>query len=94
MTWQILEGATEIPLTLFEAAADLDAGPIYSQEILHLTGNELVSEWQHLQADATIRLCSAWLRDYPTSAESPQLQIGHESCYARRRPTDSGLILT
>lgn len=91
MTWQILEGATEIPLTLFEAAADLDAGPIYSQEILHLTGNELVSEWQHLQADATIRLCSAWLRDYPTSAESPQLQIGDESCYARRRPTDSRL---
>ena len=91
MTWQILEGATEIPLTLFEAAADLDAGPIYAQELLQLKGNELVSEWQHLQADATIRLCFTWLRDYPMSAEFPQPQLGDESRYALRRPTDSRL---
>ena len=91
MTWQILEGATEIPLTLFEAAADLDAGPIYAQEMLRLQGTELVSDWQHLQAEATIRLCSSWLRDYPMSSDSPQPQIGEESCYARRRPEDSRL---
>ena len=29
MTWQILEGARSIPITLFEAVADLDAGPIH-----------------------------------------------------------------
>ena len=31
MTWQILEGASSIPITLFEAVADLDAGPIHLQ---------------------------------------------------------------
>ena len=30
MTWQILEGASRIPITLFEATAALDAGPSIS----------------------------------------------------------------
>ena len=89
MTWQILEGATSIPLTLFEAAADLDAGPIHAQEMLQLNGHELAPEWQQLQAMATVRLCANWLSNYPLSAASPQPQIGAESCYGRRRPEDS-----
>ena len=89
MTWQILEGATSIPLTLFEAAADLDAGPIHAQEMLQLKGHELAPEWQQLQAMATVRLCANWLSNYPLSAASPQPQIGAESCYGRRRPEDS-----
>ena len=32
MTWQILEGASSIPITLIEATAALDAGPIYFQQ--------------------------------------------------------------
>ena len=36
MTWQILEGASSIPITLFEAVADLDAGPIYLQQQITL----------------------------------------------------------
>ena len=48
--WQLLEGASTIPLTLFEAAAELDAGPIYAQEMLQLQGHELAPEWQRLQA--------------------------------------------
>ncbi len=91
MTWQILEGMTSIPLTLFEAAADLDAGPIHAQEMLELKGHELAPEWQQLQAEATIRLCSRWLQEYPASASTPQPQYGEESCYARRRPEDSRL---
>ena len=31
MTWQILEVASSIPITLFEGVADLDAGPIHLQ---------------------------------------------------------------
>ncbi|MDA7433317.1 UDP-2,4-diacetamido-2,4,6-trideoxy-beta-L-altropyranose hydrolase [Synechococcus sp. AH-601-N10] len=89
MTWQILEGATSIPLTLFEAAADLDAGPIHAQEMLQMQGHELAPEWQQLQAMATVRLCTNWLRNYPLSAASPQPQVGAESCYSRRRPEDS-----
>lgn len=32
MIWQILEGASSIPICLFEATADLDAGPIYIKQ--------------------------------------------------------------
>ena len=87
MTWQILEGATSIPLTLFEAAADLDAGPIHAQEMLQLKGHELAPEWQQLQAMATVRLCANWLSNYPLSAASPQPQIGAELLW----PTHGGL---
>ena len=80
-----------IPLTLFEAVADLDAGPIHSQEMLQLQGHELAPDWQQLQAEATIRLCTQWLRDYPSSASRPKPQLGPESCYARRLPEDSRL---
>ena len=93
MSWQILEGASTIPLTLFEAAESLDAGPIYAQEMLQLQGHELAPEWQSLQAEATIRLCSQWLKDYPASAASAQPQQGAESFYGRRRPEDSRLDL-
>ncbi|WP_115127000.1 UDP-2,4-diacetamido-2,4,6-trideoxy-beta-L-altropyranose hydrolase [Synechococcus sp. GEYO] len=89
MSWQILEGASTIPLTLFEAAAALDAGAIHAQEMLQLRGHELAPEWQRLQAEATIRLCSRWLKDYPASAASAQPQQGEESFYRRRRPSDS-----
>ena len=38
MTWQILEGLNIIPVTLFEAVADLDAGPIHLQHQIKLKG--------------------------------------------------------
>ena len=41
MTWQILEGASTIPITLFEAVADLDAGPIYLQQQIALMAMSL-----------------------------------------------------
>ena len=57
MTWQILEGAQCIPITIFEAVAELDAGPTYLQLQIDLKGNELVEEWRALQAQATLELC-------------------------------------
>src|SRR5438105_926565 len=32
LTWQILEGQDIIPITLFEAVAQLDAGPVYIKD--------------------------------------------------------------
>ena len=93
MSWQILEGASTIPITLFEAAAELDAGPIYAQEMLQLFGHELAPEWQQLQAQATIRLCGRWLKSYPASTACAQSQQGEESVYRRRRPEDSCIDL-
>jgi RimJ/RimL family protein N-acetyltransferase len=91
MTWQILEGVRQIPITLFEATAELDAGPIYLQHTIDLQGTELVNEWRALQAKATLALCLDWLDRYAEVLEQARPQQGAASHYRRRRPTDSQL---
>ena len=91
MTWQILEGAEHIPVTLFEATAKLDAGPIYLQQEIKLNGEELVEEWRALQAQASIELCMAWLDRYRTIVATARPQEGEPTHYRRRRPIDSQL---
>jgi len=44
MTWQVLEGKNQIPVTLFEAAEEVDSGPIYKQSMLSFAGTELIDE--------------------------------------------------
>ena len=91
MTWQILEGASEIPITLFEDTAELDAGPIYLQRTIDLQGTELVEEWRALQAEATIALCLEWFDRYAEVLAHARPQQGEASHYRRRRPADSEL---
>ena len=91
MTWQILEDASSIPITLFEATADLDAGPIYLQQHIALEGFELVEEWRVLQVQATLELCLAWFDRYREVVAAALPQQGEASHYRRRRPADSQL---
>ncbi len=92
MTWQILvEGASTIPITLFEATAELDAGPIYMQQQIELQGHGLVEEWRALQAQVTFELCLAWFDRYRVVVAAAQPQHGEASYYRRRRPADSQL---
>jgi UDP-2,4-diacetamido-2,4,6-trideoxy-beta-L-altropyranose hydrolase len=91
LTWQILEGKNDIPVTLFEATELLDSGPIYAQTTLHLAGTELVDELRSAQARATVELCRAFIADYPESAKRARPQVGEPSYYPRRGPADSQL---
>ena len=91
MTWQILGGASTIPIILFEAVAELDAGPIYLQQQFDLQGHELVEEWRALQAQATLELCLAWFDRHREVVAAAQPQQGEASHYRRRRPADSEL---
>jgi UDP-2,4-diacetamido-2,4,6-trideoxy-beta-L-altropyranose hydrolase len=91
MTWQILEGASCISVTLFEAVAELDAGPIYLQQQIELQGHELVEEWRALQAQATLELCLDWVDRYQEVLAAARHQHGEHSYYRRRRPADSQL---
>ena len=91
LTWQILEGKNDISVTLFEAGASVDSGHIYAQETLHFAGHELVHELRAAQAAATIRLCRAFVENYPGIAARGRPQIGTASHYPRRRPDDSRL---
>jgi methionyl-tRNA formyltransferase len=91
MTWQILEGASSIPITLFVAVADLDAGPIYLRKQIAPQGHELVDEWRSLQARATFYLCLDWFDRHHEVVAALKPQYGEASHYRRRRPTDSRL---
>ena len=91
LTWQILEGKSHIPVTLFEAAERVDSGPIYAQRWLEFKGHELLDELRYGQAAATRELCRWFVDNYPESAAEACEQSGEESIYPRRRPADSAL---
>jgi methionyl-tRNA formyltransferase len=89
LTWQILEGKNEIPVTLIEATEQVDAGDIYIQEIIHLEGYELVDELRMKQGEATIQILLNFVNKYPNN--KPTQQQGEESYYPRRKTEHSKL---
>lgn len=91
LTWQILEGKSEIPITLFEATERVDAGQIYLQRTISYAGNELVDELRYKQGRATIEMCLEFVHGYPDVLSNAAEQSGEESFYPRRRPEDSRL---
>ena len=93
MTWQILEGASHFPVTLFEAVAAVDAGPVYLQREMYFDGTELVDDLRRVQGEATVALCLDFVKGYPRILAQAREQTGAESFYPRRRPADSRLDL-
>lgn len=91
LTWQILEGKNEIPVTLLEAADGVDSGVIYATRLLRFCGAELVHELRSAQAEATLDLCREFVARYPVVAAEGQAQTGSPTYYPRRRPVDSRL---
>lgn len=89
LTWQILEGENEIPITLFEAAESVDSGVIYYQDKIKLEGHELIDEIKEKQGEATIRLIHSFLNSMDTIKGTEQ--SGEESFYPKRGPKDSEL---
>ena len=88
-SWQILEGRRRFALSLFEAAEDVDSGPIYDQRWVELDGHELIDEWQARQAETTIAMCRDFVTQFPSILAKGQPQSGETSYYPRRRPQDS-----
>ncbi len=89
LTWQILEGKNRIPVTLFEAVEQLDAGTIYGQKIIELTGTELLPEIKHKQGLATLDLILDFVEKFPNNKGKDQ--EGESSFYPKRTPKDSEL---
>ena len=88
LTWQVLEGKCKIPITLFEAAEEVDSGKIYAQEVIELNGSELLSEIKHKQGLKTIDLIFKFFENFPMEGEK---QKGKETFYKRRTLKDSEL---
>jgi spore coat polysaccharide biosynthesis predicted glycosyltransferase SpsG len=91
LTWQILEGANRIPVTLLEAAPKVDSGTIYAQEWLTFEGHELIDDLRLAAACATLRVCDLFIRGYPEALDRGREQIGAATRYPRRTPEDSQL---
>lgn len=89
VTWKVLEGAMEIPVTLFEATEDIDSGCIYFQDVIKLQGHELIEEIKLAQWQATYKLIYKFINHYPYIEGRDQ--VGEESFYPRRTPKDSEL---
>jgi UDP-2,4-diacetamido-2,4,6-trideoxy-beta-L-altropyranose hydrolase len=91
MSWQILEGKSEIQVTLFEAAKELDAGDIYIQECITFEGSELIDELRTILAGTIIKLSVLFVSSYPDVLSNASKQKGEEHFYAKRIEEDSKL---
>jgi methionyl-tRNA formyltransferase len=91
LTWQILEGKSGIPVTLFEAEERVDSGLIYGVEYIRLEGHELINEIRALQAESTFKLLNKFIADYPHN--SGVKQLGNSTFYPRRTAKDSELSI-
>ena len=89
LTWQVLQGAQKIMVTLFEAVDAVDSGVIYGQTIFELQGHELISDLRRYQAAATFNLCTEFISDYPAVLKKKREQRGTPSYFQKRTPADS-----
>ena len=87
--WQVLEGATSIPICLFEAVAAVDAGPVYLRDSFELEGHELYGEIRALQGKAVVDICRRYLDAPEAPLGTPQ--SGEASVYPRRTRKDDRL---
>lgn len=91
MTWQLLEGKSEIPICLFEATEKFDHGEIWLHDTIILRGDELSDDWRKLQGQKTVDLCLQFVAKY--NDLKPKKQSGTGTEYRRRSPKDSELAL-
>lgn len=89
LTWQILEGKNEIPLTLFDAVEEVDAGMIYDRAIINFEGHELIDEMRDKMGNEINKLLIDFINKYPDIKGSKA--EGIESFYRRRNQEDSEL---
>tara|TARA_B110000008_G_C16960056_1_gene559785 strand:+ start:766 stop:1404 length:639 start_codon:yes stop_codon:yes gene_type:complete len=89
LTWQVLEGKNQIPITLFEATESVDAGKIYASEYIKLNGSELLEEIKHQQGLKTIDLILNFIKN--KRKIKGKTQKGESTFYSKRGPNDSEL---
>ncbi len=89
MTWQILEWANIIPITLFEMDEKIDNWKWYIKDHLALDGSELLPEIQKKLYLKIKEMALSFIENYPDNIDKPQ--IWEETFYRRRLKSDSEL---
>jgi methionyl-tRNA formyltransferase len=91
LTWQILEGKDDIPLSLFEAEEKIDAGAIYLRDTVHYRGTELLDELRESMGAKILEMCVRFASEYPAIVSRGQPQTGKATYYRRRIGEDARL---
>lgn len=89
IVWQVLEGASEIPVTMITMAAEADAGDIVAQRRFALKGHELNTELRDTMGRCIVDMCVETV--CASAPPAPRPQEGTPTWYGRRRPDDSRL---
>jgi len=89
VTWQILAGKKIIPVTLFEVAEKMDAGPYYLKDSIKLDGTELFNDWKDKELACAERMILDFLKK--SDKLKPVSQKGCPTFYRKRTPLDSEL---
>jgi methionyl-tRNA formyltransferase len=89
LSWQVLEGINNVPISLFEAVEAVDAGGVYIVDYIELEGHELNEEIKHKQGLVTIKMVKNYIENFPSLKGIPQ--SGEESFYPRRRQKENEL---
>jgi len=89
LAWQIIEGKNTIPIVLFEAVKEVDAGMLYYCDELQFEGHELNDEIKHTQGEKTVELVLRFVNEYPNVTGKEQ--SGESTFYPRRTCADSEL---
>ncbi len=86
LTWQILEGKSDIPVTLFEVTEGIDAGDIFAQQIVHIEDTDILPDIRRKIGEA---YCETFLATLKGEFRQRKKQEGKASYYRRRTPKDS-----
>ena len=89
LAWQILSGLNKIPITLFEASCEVDAGDIYLVDEINLSGYELNDQIKKLQGQKTIEMALKFVNNFDKRKPFPQK--GERTSFRRRTHLDSEL---
>ena len=87
--WQIIGGATELTLTLLEAADKVDSGAIWKKTKIKIAKDELWDEINHAVFDAELKLMDFAIANFKVIAPVPQPAAIEPTYYPKRTPTDS-----
>jgi methionyl-tRNA formyltransferase len=86
--WSILQGATHLTVTIFQADDTLDAGPIWKKQRIDLEGHELCDEINDKLFAAELALMDFAVANAATIRPLPQAG-GGGTTFPLRKPEDS-----
>ena len=90
--WQLLEGSSEITVSLIEAVDKVDSGDIFLQKKMNFDGTELYDEIRSKQADTSLDIITDFLKSYPKFTR--RKQEGVETFYPKRTMKDGELEMS